>query len=295
MGQSMFTGVATQKNGLGQICLVVGIYYCWDILFNRHDSKELGRGHRFLARLLILPMLGWLLYIADSSTSLMCLIIAIGILIVARTRTMTKAPGKIIRLGFTALVVVAIIEITLGVSAHVITALGRDPTLTTRVPMWYTLLSMAHRPLIGAGYESFWLGRRLPMLRQAGVNVLQAHNGYLETYLNIGLIGVGLILAVIISGLAKIRVQMHSDYPLAALRTTFLVVVVAYNWTEATLFGVSNMWLLFFLAVLDASKEHSRRPVSEDQSPSRIRPDTPVSLTRSIHRIASVFGTGGSH
>jgi hypothetical protein len=37
----------------------------------------------------------------------------------------------------------------------------------------------------------------------------------------------------------------------AAFRLALLVVVVFYNWTEATLRSVSNTWLLFFLVGLD--------------------------------------------
>jgi exopolysaccharide production protein ExoQ len=250
MGQPMFTGVALQKNGLGQICLVVGIYYCWDLLFNRQNRKDLRRLHGFLPYLLILPMLGWLIHMAGSSTSLMCLIIAMSILIVSRVPSVSKAPGRLMRLGLTAVLVLIALEVTLGVSAKVISALGRDPTLTNRVSIWQSLLAMAGNPLIGVGYESFWLGKRLAVLMDT-VGVRQAHNGYLETYLNIGLVGLVLVVALMISGLVKARKEMTIDYRFAVLRLTFIVVVAIYNWTEATLYGVNNMWLLLFLGSID--------------------------------------------
>jgi len=256
MGQPMFTGVALQKNGLGQICLVVGVYYCWDLLFNRTNRNDLRRRHLFPLHLLILLMLGWLIYMANSSTSLLCLIIAIGMLIVGRMGAVSKAPVRIVRVGLMAVLIVGALEATLGVSAQLIAILGRDPTLTSRVPIWHTLLTMAGNSWLGVGYESFWLGRRLPVLLET-VGVMNAHNGYLETYLNIGLVGLALVVALMISGLVKVVKQITTDYRFAVLRLTFIIVVAVYNWTEATLYGVNNMWLLLFLGIIDYRQQRN--------------------------------------
>ena len=40
-------------------------------------------------------------------------------------------------------------------------AVGKDPTLTDRTKIWAILLDMHTNPLLGTGYESFWLGPRL--------------------------------------------------------------------------------------------------------------------------------------
>ncbi len=48
---------------------------------------------------------------------------------------------------------------------------------------------MKTNPLLGTGYESFWLGPRLQWFWQhAGLgHINEAHNGYLEVYLNLGI------------------------------------------------------------------------------------------------------------
>ena len=60
-------------------------------------------------------------------------------------------------------------------------SVGRDPTLTDRTKIWSLVLSMHTNPLIGTGYESFWLGPRLLKVWQGGLGgINEAHNGYLE-------------------------------------------------------------------------------------------------------------------
>jgi O-antigen ligase len=122
--------------------------------------------------------------------------------------------------------------------------------------MWEGLLAMAHNPVIGVGYESFWLGDRLNVLWEAYGKFIQSHNGYLETYLNLGLIGLTLVIAKMLSGLLKVRKQLDVDYAFAILRLTFIVIVAIYNWTEASFYSINNMWLLLFFSILDTSDQY---------------------------------------
>jgi O-antigen ligase len=125
--------------------------------------------------------------------------------------------------------------------------------------MWEDLLSFVKNPIIGYGYESFWLGERREYMWENWKIASQAHNGYLEMYLNMGVIGLCFILAWIVSGLMKVRRAMERDYKSAVLRLCLIVVVAVYNWTEATFFGSSNMWLLFFLGIMDVPERLEKR------------------------------------
>jgi O-antigen ligase len=82
-------------------------------------------------------------------------------------------------------------------------------------------------------------------------HLMQAHNGYLEIYLNLGFIGLFIIAGQILSGLRKVSRHLAIDYSAAILRLCFIVVVVLYNYTEATFYGVSGMWVLFLLGVME--------------------------------------------
>jgi O-antigen ligase len=250
MGLPMFTGVAGQKNGLGQICLLSGIYFCWDLLFNRREGIELGSRLHFSIYLVFLSMIAWLLYIANSATSLACLVVALALFIVARQPAVARVPRRILALGVACIVFWGIMELAFDVKDTVITMLGRRPDLTTRVPMWEDLLAMVKNPIVGVGYESFWLGDRREFVSSRWGVDRQAHNGYLEMYLSLGLIGLFTLVGGILSGLRKVARHLVVDYPAAMLRLSFIVVVVLYNWTEATFMGVSNIWVLLLLGVM---------------------------------------------
>ena len=258
--EPMFTGVALQKNGLGQICLLAGIYFCWTLLHGRDERPKLGRGLSITLDVVFLSMIAWLIHKANSATSLACLILVAGMLLASRLPSVARAPRRIMVLGMAVVCLFGVLEVTLDVSDSVVSLLGRDATLTTRVPMWEGLRKMAANPLVGVGYESFWLGDRLDALQDKYGGIRQAHNGYLELYLNLGVVGLGLIVGSILSGLLKVRKHLSMDYPAAILRLCLIVAVALYNYTEATFYGVSNMWLLLFLGIVDISgQERGRR------------------------------------
>ncbi len=252
MGRPLFSGVATQKNGLGQLCLILGIYFFWGLFHRNRVQAKQRRETRVLIYLTVLPMLFWLLDKSDSATSLGALLLAIAIMFIGRLRSMRQDPQRILKLGIAAVLIFVLLEAAFDVTGFIIQSLGRDATLTTRVPMWEVLISSAENPLFGSGYESFWLGSRLSVLFGL-FGVMQAHNGYLELYLSLGIMGLALFLAGIIAGVVMLKSRLKEDYSFALLRLTFIAVVVIYNWTEATFYGVSNMWMLLYLGILDVS------------------------------------------
>jgi O-antigen ligase len=201
-------------------------------------------------------MIGWLLYKANSATSMVCLGVAICVILVSRIPVFAQKSSRIFTFGLLMIIAFVVLESTIGLSKLIIVnVLGRDISLTTRVPMWFALIKMAGNPIVGVGYESFWLGERLQRLWQLYGTIHQAHNGYLEVFLNLGLIGLSLKIAIIISGFIKIQKQLQGDYTFAILKLIFLVIVVIYNWTEASFMGVNNIWLLMFFSVLDVSDQ----------------------------------------
>ena len=255
-GTQWFTGVTSTKNGLGALCLAYGIYFSWNLLFGRSSDGKLGQRLHLSIYIIILPMIVWLLHKANSATSLSCIIIAVSILIVARQRFIAQAPLRIMIICLGCIIIYGMLELLFDLKNTVITMLGRRPDLTTRIPMWDDLLSMVKHPLIGCGYESFWLGERLTFVQERWGKLVQAHNGYLETYLNLGGIGLSLLILWILSGFKKIANYLPVDYLPAVIRFCLLVVVCFYNYTEATFYGTGMTWLLFLLATLDISGQN---------------------------------------
>jgi O-antigen ligase len=260
--EPMFTGVAQQKNGLGQLCLLAGTYFMW-VLVRARDVQFRPPLH---VSAVLLAMTFWLLQKSNSATSLSCLVLVSVILVASRFPFVRKKPARLMGLGATAVVLFGILETTLGVSDEILGILGRDSTLTTRTPMWHGLIEMVQHPLIGEGFESFWLGDRLITVWYMVMNTLhQAHNGYLEVFLSLGFVGLGFVLISILSGFFKIFGHLQSEHAVGILRLCFVAAVVLYNWTEATFVGVNNMWVLFLLGAMSvpvrAAAVQSTRPV----------------------------------
>jgi O-antigen ligase len=257
MGMPMYTGVTTQKNSLGALCLALGIYFCWQLLINRQNKTLNTNSMPNYFYILLMCMIVWLLYMANSATSFVCLIVALCLFIIGRMPIFTNNPRRLIVFCIICLVVFAFLDITFEVKDILIRMLGRRPDLTTRVPMWEDLLSMVKNPLIGFGWESFWLGDRQQVVAERWGIDQNAHNGYLEMYLNLGFTGLLFLIAWILSGVKKIMRLFTINYAGAILKLSFLVVVALYNWTEATFYGVSLIWILFLLSTLDAvENEH---------------------------------------
>jgi O-antigen ligase len=150
-------------------------------------------------------------------------------------------------------VVVGLVAVLFGLLfADVFTAvMGRDTTLTGRTALWAELLRMTDDPVLGSGFESFWLGDRAAQLWQRHWwKPNQAHNGYLEIFLNLGWIGVLLLGVVIVRGYRNVVVELYRDPPVGRLKLAYLASAVLYNLTEAAFKGMHLVWIIFFLAVV---------------------------------------------
>jgi O-antigen ligase len=66
------------------------------------------------------------------------------------------------------------------------------------------------------------------------LNINTAHNGYLEIYLNGGVIGVALLLAVIFSAARSTAKYITMGLPVGSLYAALLLSCLIYNYTEAT-------------------------------------------------------------
>jgi len=89
---------------------------------------------------------------------------------------------------------VLIVCIALPFFPQLLAGMGKNATLTGRIPIWTTVLrSIAKRPLLGYGFYAFWLGMKGESANEiVAANWVYgyAHNGYLEICLQLGLVGV---------------------------------------------------------------------------------------------------------
>ena len=249
-GGAMNTGINTDKNMLGADLLILGYFFFWYLLQTWQTKRSTRRRNelRLIAGFLI--GIWWLFSQAHSATSLTCLLVGILVVVFVGMRSINK--NLIGTYMLAALVLLAVAEMGFGISGRFSESLGRGSGFTGRTGLWMALLGLHTNPIVGTGFESFWLGERPQQLEGIFFFIPnEAHNGYLETYLNLGSIGVLLVIGLFVATFWKIRLQLFRNFEMGRYRLGFLAAVVLYNWTEAGFRTVTPLWFAFYLIAMD--------------------------------------------
>ncbi len=201
-GDQFNMGVTTDKNLLGVTTYVLALGALWQVLRLWRESSLPNRFRQLVAQGTVLGFGIWNLFTANSATSESCFMLGAFLMLMTGLRRIRGRTGALHALVLTLVLLGGLIKIT-GADAAVFHALGRNTNLTGRASeIWPLLIPMAPNSLFGAGFESFWLGPRLQKVWDAFPNlyVSEAHNGYIELYLNLGVIGVGLVILILVHG-----------------------------------------------------------------------------------------------
>jgi O-antigen ligase len=135
--------------------------------------------------------------------------------------------------------------------------------MSGRTDIWAAVLRAAPDPFIGAGFESFWISPNVRGFQQQllalgwypilvdGLN--EAHNGYIEIYLNLGAIGVLLIATILIAGYRSSFKAFQQDPELGGFVLVFITIAMVYSITEAGFRMLNLAWIFLLLATVSAS------------------------------------------
>jgi exopolysaccharide production protein ExoQ len=246
------TGVTTQKNELGLDCMMYGVLFLWMIVSVYRERGDPDRRRRLLAYGTILAMIIWLLSQCNSTTSITGLVSAGGITWFASRPSRKPA---LVHWIVIAVLGTAVTALFFDPGGGMVAALGKDPTLTGRTQIWGLVLGLHTNPLVGTGFESFWLGPRLEKMRTALPNfpINEAHNGYLEVYLNLGWAGTSIIALLLMTGYKRVIVGIRRSPEKASLFLGFLLCTLFYSFTEAAFRMMTVAWDFLLLVILAAS------------------------------------------
>lgn len=249
-GQAENSGIAANKNMLGLILFISAVFFYWYFLkvWRREKTKE--RRTELILLCLFVYMTGWLIHMSQSSTCLLSFLVAAAMISLLN---LPRLNPRYISGYMLALVLFCFVaEGLFGIYSNMLEVLGKSPTLTDRTSVWNDLLHIQVNPIIGTGFESFWLGDWVkPLWRKWPWRPNEAHNCYLETYLNLGLAGLFLLIAWMVSVYYKARRDLIDGSAWGPFRMGVLVAIVFYNWTEANLRGLDPIYFLFFLIAMD--------------------------------------------
>lgn len=241
-------GAYTHKNTLGKYAALT------TVLAIVHLRSE--KGWRWLSistLFLALPLLA----LSRSQTAAIVLATLLALLpmtSVIRWKTRTGAPvlaGSLFLAGAVGMMVAANFEIALA-------AIGRDATFTGRTSLWVAVIDAAlDRPALGVGYSAFWAsgGALVDHVRDAaGWRADGAHNGFLDVWLELGAVGLVLLLfALARATRAAIRLVRQTEASEAALPLLCIAFVVLTNLSEGGILTQNNLvWVLFVMSATTA-------------------------------------------
>jgi exopolysaccharide production protein ExoQ len=239
-----WVGVFVTKNVLGRVVALGALVFLWLLLWGRHRI--------FWGAALFLAL--FLLYKSESRTTQILFLVAIlwmGTLVLAwRLRRVWPAylAALVLLVGGAGLGLVANLETIAQLT-------GRDLTLTGRVPLWGIVLGyIQERPFLGYGFGSFWLEETygIAVSGLAGWSVPHAHNGFLDLWLDLGAVGLGLGLLFLFASLYHWwRIYMRTGSSEALFWLTIWAFLLLYNFTESNLLRSNNLlWTLCMLTYL---------------------------------------------
>ena len=143
----------------------------------------------------------------------------------------------------------------------IMAAMGKDPTMTGRLPIWRACLrAYRNHPLLGYGFSAFWSEASRParLVREVSFATLaHAHDGYIDILLGLGCIG--LILYVTCNAVAAWRAARYirgtrgqaAMWPMA-----FLCVVLLYQIDESSIVAANQLlWILFSSVIFSLAIE----------------------------------------
>jgi O-antigen ligase len=266
-GDVSWAGVTAGKNTLGLLCVVAVMVWVKDWTRQGSAAERAAVAEKG-ALIGLLGATFWLLWGpggAYSATSLINLALGLPVFFALRR---LRSPRQVLNACAIAAVIVAVTpvftQVVLGISTVDIVAplVGRDPSLTGRADaIWAPLLAQAlENPIAGVGYGGYWI---FPIVLDK-FSINQAHNGYLDIFIELGAVGLLLFALVVIEFAIKAARQFPYDPHWGAFLVTFLAISLLHNYTESSyLKSTALLWAMFCTLTVSASAVPQRSVAAE--------------------------------
>lgn len=253
-GEILWVGTATQKNSLGVLCLVAIFILFWRQLraWQRGCLLASWRSNCFDALMLLMSV-----YLLRGPSNMAAsksafVVMSFGTCCLVALLWMKKRGRYMARNSFLAVVVLVYIYgfgVPFGLTSlfsGVLQAMGRDTTFTGRTEIWAELIPVvSNNPVLGVGYGGFWV-------HAIESQVNEAHNGYLDVMIELGLVGILLLFGFVVAMCHAAYAKLPRDFWWSSFSLCFLLMVLLHNTSESTFLKTSDFqWtLIVFLQML---------------------------------------------
>jgi exopolysaccharide production protein ExoQ len=155
--------------------------------------------------------------------------------------------------------------------------LGKDSSLTGRTGIWSAAIdSIAKRPLLGYGYQAFWLGlegESYHVILAVSWLLAQAQNGFLDVTLEMGAVGLTIVLLVFgfafrDAGVCLFRSRDHAQLRAVEWYLAVVILTLICNFDESFLFEPKHLGsMIFVIACVGLKQEWLRLQASAEPQP----------------------------
>jgi len=260
-GELSITGVTTNKNGLGVLCMILGLYFTWNLFLNKDNKLNNQINDGKLPKILNIIFTVFiidLLLKSNSATSIYCYLLGLLFMFYYKYFDNLNPINNLFMTIFPYVffVVTPLLVIAKNIFHDVVSISGHSETFWGRVSFWPELTGISDGSvLVGTGYDSFWLGNKMQILwERYWWHPTQAHNGYVDTYLELGIIGVIIFFVFIVRSYKDIVLISNKNDSFWLFKIAVFNVTLVYNITESAFKGISLIWIVFLLVLFNYNK-----------------------------------------
>jgi O-antigen ligase len=247
----MWTGVTTHKNSLGQLCAVSVFIMFWSSLRRWHFGERLPSRLQPIGDVLVVLIAFYLLRGPQGSYSATSVVILVIGSSIAFLFYRVKSFARIIATNLKAFAIVSVLLYWLlaqSLMGLVTSAVSRDETLTGRTDIWLVLREVAATsPIVGQGYGGFW---GLHPEITAKTSVGEGHNGYLDIYVELGIVGIALLAVFLLAYCGKVRQRFEATFGWSVLAVCLLSMTLLYNLSESAFLTNGYLWTTMILTAI---------------------------------------------
>lgn len=223
---------------------------------------------RGIRRIAYVAILGFFVTLTGSATGIILFVLALVIYptVVLLVKKKLRTVDFVLNLGVLLVLSTIILNSTWE---RILTALGRDVTLTGRTYLWnYGLYVWRERPILGWGYDAYLNSPHASLINSTiraigDYDVPHFHQSFVQTAVDLGALGVALlafILGYIFIASYRYAVAAENAIGVFAFVTTFVMVIAStsmYLFFDYNHFATFLLFLVFF--ALRRAAEEPRR------------------------------------
>jgi exopolysaccharide production protein ExoQ len=193
-------------------------------------------------------------------------IYALSVSLVRRIRFSERPLAILLAFSFTSVFAIVVVNY----ASELAYLFNKDPTISGRTSIWSSVIASALKhPILGYGLGGFWAGFNGESAQTLLANRWAfggSHNGFLNVWVNFGIIGLGLVIFSLVLAFRNAWlcvVTRLSSYLSWCICIVFLTVIL--NIDESAILTINDLaWILYILAFIGLS-DGVRRTRSELQ------------------------------